>query len=136
MTKETQSKKRILFVSDKDQERGTIKRLLEDEGYDIQTASSVAEAIDILGESTFDLVITEHKMAEMDGIELLKRKKEIAPKTPFIMVTAYGTVELAVEAMRLGAYDFIEKPYSFDKLTLSIRRTIESAKASSQTPES
>lgn len=130
MTKETQSKKRILLVSDKDQERGAIKRLLEDEGYDIQTVSSVAEAIGVLGDSAFDLVITENRMAEMDGIELLKRKKEIAPKTPFIMVTAYATVELAVEAMRLGAYDFIEKPYSFDKLTLSIKRAMESAAAS------
>jgi two-component system C4-dicarboxylate transport response regulator DctD len=130
MTQEAQSKKRILFVSDKDQERGVIKRLLEGEGYDIQTVSSAAEAIGILGDSAFGLVITENRMAEMDGIELLKRKMEIAPKTPFIMVTAYGTVELAVEAMRLGAYDFIEKPYTFEKLILSIRRALESAAAS------
>ncbi len=112
----------ILIVDDEKIKRVTLKEDLEDAGYDASTASSGQEALELLKKEVFDVVVTDLKMHLMDGIELLKKVKAEWKDTYVIMMTAYATVETAVEAMKLGAYDYITKPFSSDELLLILDR--------------
>ena len=112
----------ILIVDDEKIKRMTLKEDLEDAGYDASTVSSGQEALELLKKEFFDVVVTDLRMQQMDGIELLKKGKADYPDIYVIMMTAYATVETAVEAMKLGAYDYITKPFSSDELLLILDR--------------
>src|SRR3990167_499785 len=112
----------ILIVDDEKIKRMTLKEDLEDAGYDASTVSSGQEALELLKKEFFDVVVTDLRMQQMDGIELLKKVKADYPDSYVIMMTAYATVETAVEAMKLGAYDYITKPFSSDELLLILDR--------------
>ena len=99
----------ILIVDDEKNYPLILSAVLQEEGYETLTANSGQEALEILAHSDVDLVLTDMKMPKMDGIELLERVKENDPELPIIMMTAYGTVEKAVEAMQKGAYNYILK---------------------------
>jgi two-component system NtrC family response regulator len=97
----------ILVVDDEKNYLVVLETLLEGEGYEVLTSYNPVQALELLRNCDADLVITDMKMPKMNGIELLERAKKGDPDLPVIMMTAYGTVEKAVEAMKNGAYDYI-----------------------------
>lgn len=118
-------KGKILIIEDEKSMREILKILLEGEGYDVLTASDGLMGMASLDKDIFDLVITDVKMPKADGFEVLKRIKGIAPDTIVIMITAFATKDTAIEAMKLGAYDYISKPFNIDEIRLIVRKAIE-----------
>ena len=117
---------RILIVDDEEMICSIISRRLMREGYSCATANNGKEALHHFYKDGFSLIISDIKMPEMNGIELLKRVKSVDPKMRVIMVTAYPEIDMAVEAMRLGAYDFIIKPADLELIVLSVKKALES----------
>jgi len=117
----------LLVVDDEPQMLIAINETLRRRGYSITTAGSGIEALRRLKEKYFQLVITDMRMPEVSGLDLLRKVKNLAPQTPVILLTAYGTVQNAVEAMRDGAYDYLLKPFSSDSLESVVRRALDSA---------
>ena len=115
----------ILIVDDDESQRSLLAGFLGKKGHKISTASSGKEAIAINSESGFDLAIMDLKMPELDGIETMRQMKEIDPETYYVILTGYGTVESAVQAMKQGAYDYLNKPVNLDELELIIERIRE-----------
>jgi DNA-binding NtrC family response regulator len=115
----------ILVVDDDAAVRETLCVLLEGEGHRVTAAASGAEALEALGESPFQLMLTDLRMPGMTGIELLKESGQRQPELLSIVLTAHGSVDTAVEAMRLGAYDYVGKPFSADDLVLTVERALE-----------
>lgn len=118
----------ILIVEDNDGLRDILREALTTEGYIVTTASSAEEGKDKLKESAYDLVITDLKLPEADGITMLEAAKTAAAGTEVIVMTAYGTVEKAVDAMKKGAVDFITKPFSIDYIRLQVARALKGKK--------
>lgn len=119
------SKAKILIIEDEQSIRDVLKILLEEEGYDIVTASDGREGLDWLQKDIFDLVITDIKMPGADGFEILRKSQEVAPESMVIMITAFGTIESAIEAMKLGAYDYVHKPFKIDEIRLIIKNALD-----------
>ena len=115
---------KILVVEDKESMAQMLKETLELDGYEVVIARDGAEGIKIIRENKVDLVLTDLRLPKKDGIEVLKASKEEAPLIPVIVMTAFGSVETAVNAMKLGAYDFITKPLDTDHLRLLIERSL------------
>ena len=113
---EARTQFRILVVDDELVVRDSLKEWLEDEGFQVDMAESGAEALEKLAKDKFSLMLLDIKMPGMDGVEVLKRSKEIHPDLPVVMMTAYATVETAVEAMKFGALDYLMKPFDPDSL--------------------
>ncbi|MGE5840648.1 MAG: response regulator, partial [Deltaproteobacteria bacterium] len=113
---EARKKFRILIVDDEMVVRDSLKEWLEDEGFQAETAESGAQAVEKLTKEPFHLMLLDIKMPGMDGVEVLKRSKEMRPDLPVVMMTAYATVETAVEAMKIGAMDYLLKPFNPDTL--------------------
>ncbi len=97
----------LLIVDDKENMRTLLKDALDGKGYEVTTAKDGAEAIALIADAVYDLVITDFNMPHANGLEVLKAAKSRSTATEVILITAYGTMETAVEAMRLGAYDFL-----------------------------
>jgi len=123
---------KILVVEDEKSMREVLKILLDGENYEVMTASDGLEGLSSLDKDIFDLVITDMKMAKADGFQVLKKVKEISPDTIVIMITAFGTRETAIEAMKLGAYNYINKPFNIDEIRLIVKRAIEKKKLSEE----
>jgi DNA-binding NtrC family response regulator len=119
------SNRAILVVDDQLAHRDLCRTALAQAGFAVETAASGAEAIERLHTGSFGLVITDQLMPGMSGMELLREIHRLQPHLPVIMVTAYGTVETAVDAMRAGASDFIQKPFTPDELLLVTQRVLE-----------
>ena len=117
--------KSILIVEDEKVLRESLAGLLEEEGYDVVQAANGKEAYDLVVDRPVDLVLSDVRMPEMDGLTLLGHLKQLAPETPVIMITAYGTVDSAVEAMKAGGWDYLLKPVQFDDLLLKIQRALQ-----------
>ncbi|MDD2316601.1 MAG: sigma-54 dependent transcriptional regulator [Desulfobacterales bacterium] len=115
----------ILIVDDEKNYTLILSAVLQDEGFETLTANSGQEALETLAEFDVNLVITDMKMPVMDGIELLRHIKEKYPTVPVIMMTAYGTVEKAVEAMQLGAFNYITKPFDNARLVIYVNKALE-----------
>ncbi|RMG04361.1 MAG: sigma-54-dependent Fis family transcriptional regulator, partial [Nitrospirae bacterium] len=117
---------RILVVDDHKDMLGLLKKLLSSElGVDVLTCSSAVKAVETLRNNSIDLVVLDVKMPGKDGITLLREMKEIDAELVVIILTGYGTVEMAVEALKLGAYDFLTKPVNNERLVHTIRRALE-----------
>ena len=116
---------RILIVDDEEMICNLVARRLAKEGYSCSTAHNGKEALTLFLKDSFSIIISDMKMPEMDGLELLKRVKAVNSKMMVIMITAYADVDVAVEAMRLGAFDFIMKPIDLNLVVLSIRNALE-----------
>ncbi len=123
---------RILIVEDEKSMREVLKILLEGERYEVVSASDGLEGLSYLANDIFDLVITDIKMPKVDGFELLKKTKEISPDTIVIMITAFGTTEAAIEAMKSGAYDYINKPFKIDEIRLIVEKALEKKRLSEE----
>ncbi|MFO7303919.1 MAG: sigma-54 dependent transcriptional regulator [Gammaproteobacteria bacterium] len=121
---------RILVVDDESEIRDLLKEILADEGYEVDVAASAAEARAICAEHAPDLVLLDIWMPDADGITLLREWAEPTGTTPcpIVMMSGHGTVETAVEATRLGAFDFVEKPLSLAKLLRTVERALDSAR--------
>jgi two-component system NtrC family response regulator len=114
----------ILIVDDEKNYLVVLEALLGPEGYETVTADNAAAALRLIRESDLDLVITDMKMPHMSGLELLEASKELKPDLPVIIMTAYGTIEMAVEAMKKQAYDYITKPFKNEELKLTIKKAL------------
>ena len=116
---------RILVTDDDASLRRVLQVQLEQEGYEVAVAASGQQTLSILQLQPFDLVITDLKMPGMSGLELLRHARLQYPQTIIIMLTAFGTVETAVEAMKAGAYDYLTKPVHPDEMSVVVRRALE-----------
>ncbi len=116
---------RILIADDQDLIRDSLAAILAREGHDIVAATDGPVAVSKLTAQRFDLLITDLKMPRMTGIELLAEAKKLRPEMPVVLMTAFATVQTAVEAMKLGAYDYIQKPFDGDEIKILVDRTLE-----------
>jgi two-component system response regulator FlrC len=116
----------LLVVDDEPQMLIAIHETLRRGGYSITTAGSGMEAIRRLKEKYYQLVITDLRMPEVSGLDLLRKVKNLAPQTPVVLLTAYGTIQNAVDAMRDGAFDYLLKPFSSESLENVVRRALDS----------
>jgi two-component system response regulator HydG len=116
---------RILVVDDEEQVQKLLFDLLEYEGYQVETAGGVQEAVKLLEKQIYDLIITDLMMGSGTGMDLLKDVKEMSPESEVIMMTAYGSVENAVQAMKLGASDYLTKPFQLEEITLRVKKVLE-----------
>ncbi|MFH1931117.1 MAG: sigma-54 dependent transcriptional regulator [Pseudomonadota bacterium] len=115
----------ILIVDDEKNYLLVLEALLGPEGYEIITAGNAHDALRSVREADLDLVITDVKMPGMNGIELLEESKKIKPELPVIIMTAYGSIEMAVEAMKKNAYDYITKPFQNEQLKLTVKKALD-----------
>ncbi len=115
----------ILVVDDERSIRRTLREILEYEGYAVEEAADGDEALEKLREGRYDLVLLDIKMPRRDGMEVLRTLAAEQPELPVVMISGHGTIETAVEATRLGAFDFIEKPPDLNRLLLTVRNALE-----------
>ena len=116
---------KILFVDDDKVILNMVETYLTREGYHVSVADSGIKALDLLKQKSFDIVFTDFKMPELDGLELLTAIKEYRPETEVIIITGHGTMESAIQAMRVGSYDYLQKPFKLEILKFIIDRIIE-----------
>lgn len=117
----------VLVIDDEEGIRDSLRGILEDEGYEVITSESAEEGLRIFDEQSPELVLLDIWLPGMDGIEALKRMRDRRPSVPVIMISGHGTIELAVKAAKLGAYDFLEKPLSLERVIITVKRAIEKA---------
>lgn len=117
--------KKVLVIDDEAIVRTSCQRTLTPEGYDVRLATSGREGIEFMEKEDFSLVLLDLKMPDMDGIEVLNKINATWPETKVVMVTGYSTVDTAVQALRLGAYNFIEKPFTPDSLLAAVKEVFE-----------
>ena len=115
----------ILIVDDERPILSSVGDVLKDEGYEISTAETGTDALKAVKDAPPDLVLLDIWMPGMDGLEALKRMKETNPDLPVVVMSGHGNIDTAVKAVRLGAYDFIEKPLSLDKLSLTVKNALD-----------
>src|SRR5579871_77611 len=116
---------RILVIDDEVEIRESLEALLELEGYEVDLASNAAEGERQLSSRAYDLVLLDMMMPDRSGLDVLKDFRERDRDTPVFLVTAYASVESAVKALKLGANDFVSKPWNNDKLLLEVQRVID-----------
>src|SRR3989440_12294609 len=115
----------VLIVDDEKHTRDGLRRLLEND-YDVYVAADIAGAVDVLEREQIDVLLTDLRLGNEDGMLLIDRALKMSRPPICIMMTAYGSVDVAVEAMKRGAYDFVTKPVNIDQLELRIRRALKS----------
>jgi two-component system response regulator PilR (NtrC family) len=122
------SKGNILVVDDEKSMREVLNIFLKGEGYEVASADDGESALDLMKKDIFNLVITDLKMPKVSGFDLLKSIKEDSLHTTVVIMTAFGTTESAVEAMKLGAFDYIQKPFKMDDIRLVVKNALERQK--------
>jgi DNA-binding NtrC family response regulator len=118
---------RILVIDDEEIVRISCKKCLNPEGYDVNVAENGLEGLRLAEANHYDLILTDLKMPDMDGMEFLGKIKEMQPAAKVIMITGYSTVEHAVKAIRLGAHNYIEKPFTPDTLITAVKEALSDA---------
>ncbi len=116
---------KILVVDDETIVKQVVLDFLEMKGFEVSGADNGKEALEVLSGSEFDLVLSDIRMPEMDGIELLKKMRKLYPDTGVIMFTGFADIHAAVDAMKLGAFDYVAKPFNFDELLLNVEKALE-----------
>ncbi|MDR3210292.1 MAG: sigma-54 dependent transcriptional regulator [Planctomycetota bacterium] len=116
--------KYILIVDDHDATRDTLTEVVREMGHEVVTAANLAEAMARAGDLTFDLVLTDLKLPDGSGIEVMRRIKQLHQETPVVMITGHATIDNAVEAMRLGAYEYLTKPVDLKRLRVVIQNAL------------
>ena len=117
-------KPRLLVVDDEESIREFLEIMLKKDGSEVTCAEDGAKAKELLGKKSFDMIISDLQMPNVTGLELLKHVKEGYPELVFMMITAFGTTESAVEAMKMGAYDYLTKPFKIDEVRLNIANAL------------
>jgi len=115
----------ILIIDDEEFIRDNLNRILEKEGYEIILAERGSDGINVVGSNDIDLILLDLNLPDMNGIEVLKKVKQLSPSTLVIVITGYATVDSAVEALKLGAYDYIKKPFKADAIKLIVKLALE-----------
>jgi two-component system nitrogen regulation response regulator NtrX len=115
----------ILIVDDEESIRSSLRSILEDEGYEVAVAGNGQEALKLYTTDPPDLMMLDIWMPEMDGLETLRRVKEFVPTAQVMMMSGHGSIETAVKAIKLGAYDYIEKPLSLENVTLRVKHALD-----------
>lgn len=123
---------KILLVDDEASILSVLSILLKAEGYEVVPVDNGEKAIELIKSTHFDLMISDIRMRPMDGITLLKSARELKPSMSALMITGYGTIETAVEALKYGAFDYITKPFKVDELLITVQRAIEYNKTISE----
>ncbi|RJP66756.1 MAG: response regulator [Candidatus Abyssobacteria bacterium SURF_17] len=118
-------KQKILLVDDDPEFRRAMKKLFEKSGYDVTAAGDGEEALEALGKSRFDLIISDLRMPRLDGIELMEEIKRKKVNVPVIFITGYGEVESYMDAMNLGAFEYINKPVKGQEILSVARKALE-----------
>ena len=116
---------RILVVDDHDSLRKGLVRALANAGHDVEEAANGTVAIERLQDSQFDVVLTDLRMGGADGMDVLRTTRSIQPSAAVILMTAFGSIHTAVEAMKIGAFDFVQKPFEIEEMELKIEKAIE-----------
>jgi len=116
---------RILIIDDEAIALQNLMHVLKKEGYSILGTQSSTEALELMENEQFDIILTDLKMEKVDGMQILSRAKELYPDSEVIMITGYATVETAIEAMKLGAYHYIAKPFKLDEVRKVVREALE-----------
>ncbi|MBC7357763.1 MAG: response regulator [Desulfacinum sp.] len=120
---------KILIVDDDDVYRDILRDAIEDEGTDLSLASTGEEALELIRAEPFDILITDLNMPGMDGLTLLRQARRHLPNVLTIIITGYGSLESAVEAIRQGAYDYIQKPFRIDEVAVATRNAIDKVRS-------
>lgn len=123
------SNPKILVIDDEEIVRISCKKCLFPEGYDVDVAPNGVEGMKLARENRYDLILTDLKMPDMDGMEFLTRIQEGQPDAKVIMITGYSTVEYAVKAIKLGAHNYLEKPFTPDSLLSAVKEALEARKS-------
>jgi DNA-binding NtrC family response regulator len=116
---------KVLVVDDDPEMCGLLSDVLTGEKFSVLAIGESLEASKILKKEEFDVVITDLKMKGLKGLDLLEETKKVAPLTPVIIITAFGTIESAIQAMKMGAYDYITKPFQMDEIVLTVKKALE-----------
>lgn len=124
---------RILVIDDERAIRNTLKEVLEYEKHEVDLAEDGSTGLGMIAENSYDIVLCDIKMAKMDGIEVLTKIEEASPNIPVIMISGHGNIDTAVEAIKKGAYDFLEKPLDLNRLLITIRNALDKSTLISQT---
>jgi len=119
---------RILIVEDEKLVRWSLMERLKKEGYEVFEAENGGEGLQLLNEEMIDLVVLDYRLPDMTGLDILRKTIVDRPETPVILMTAYSSIDSAVEAIKLGAYDYINKPFNHDEMVVTISRALESSK--------
>lgn len=120
---------RILLIDDDASVRRTMTHMLKAAGYTVHAAASGEEGLELARDGSFDAILSDMHMPGLSGIDTLRRLREMRIETPFIMMTGFGTIEIAVEAMKLGAVDFVQKPFFRDELLSRVQAAVDRPRA-------
>jgi two-component system, NtrC family, nitrogen regulation response regulator NtrX len=124
---------RILVIDDERSIRNTLKDILEFEKYQVELAEDGFKALELIKTNDFDVVLCDIKMPGMDGIEVLQRLEELKPDTPVVMISGHGNLDTAVESIKKGAFDFIEKPLDLNRLLITLRNAMDKSELITET---
>lgn len=124
---------KVLIVDDERSIRNSLKDILGLEGYEVEVAANGPDALALLANSSFDVVLCDIKMPDMDGIEVLEKARNEHGDLPFIMISGHGTIDTAVDAIKKGAYDYIEKPPDLNRLLITLRNALDRSELISET---
>ncbi len=124
---------KILVIDDERAIRNTLKEVLEYEKHEVDLAEDGPSGLEMFGANSYDIVLCDIKMAKMDGIEVLQKISETAPETPVIMISGHGNIDTAVESIKKGAFDFLEKPLDLNRLLITIRNATDKSTLLTQT---
>ncbi|MFT6972587.1 MAG: two-component system nitrogen regulation response regulator NtrX, partial [Roseivirga sp.] len=124
---------KILIIDDEKSIRSTLREILEYEGYSIEEAKDGQEGLEKLIADHYDIALCDVRMPKMDGIELLERVQMAGIDTQFIMISAHGTIETAVDATKMGAFDFVPKPPDLNRLLLTVKNALEKSSLVTET---
>ncbi|MRR20560.1 sigma-54-dependent Fis family transcriptional regulator, partial [bacterium] len=124
---------KILVIDDERSIRNTLKDVLEYEKYEVDLAEEGTAGIELFSQQQYDTVLCDIKMAKMDGIEVLQKLQEISSDVPVIMISGHGNIDTAVDAIKKGAFDFLEKPLDLNRLLITIRNALERGSLITQT---
>ncbi len=117
--------RRILVVDDDPEMCRLLSEVLREEGFSVHTTAESLEASKILAKEEFDVLITDLKMKGLKGLDLLEEAKKVAPLTPVIIITAFGTIQSAIQAMKMGAYDYVTKPFQMEEIVVTVKKALE-----------
>ena len=124
---------RVLVIDDERSIRNTLKDILEFEKYTVELAEDGFKALELIQSKDFDVILCDIKMPGMDGIEVLQKVEELKPDIPVVMISGHGNIDTAVESIKKGAFDFIEKPLDLNRLLITLRNAMDKSSLISET---